>query len=288
MSAAPQYTPRIRSEILERDVEITLAKAWLEDRNYRSRNRLILAYRPLAVSLATQVARQSGMTVEDLVQESYLALAESTDKFDPTLGHRFGTFARWHIMGQLRRHVMDFFGPCRVGTNVSDKKVFMQFRRLRAEIEARDQHPLDEAGRDEIAARIGVARSVVDRMEPRLTHYDVSLDEPLPGEDGDNTMTRSSLLVDEGPSPEQNTITHFDGGRILEILSTLISELPEREASIIRARLLSDERVQLADLGDDHGITRERVRQIERKALRQLRRSLEAMGYRSQDLISAR
>lgn len=285
--AQPAYSTltRSRSEILDRDVELGLATAWLDNNDYRARDRLVLAYRPLAVNLATAVARQSGMVVEDLVQEAFLALAESTDKFDPSLGNRFGTFARWHIMGQLRRHVMDFFGPCRIGTNLSDKKVFMQFRRLRAEIEAREQRPLDERGRNEIAERIGVPRQVVDRMEPRLTHHDVSLDEPLPGEDGDTGMTRSNLLVDDGPSPETGAISRHDGSRTKAILKDLIDELPERERAIVMARLMNEDRVQLAELGERHGITKERVRQLERKALRQLRRGLEEMGFKAEDLI---
>lgn len=277
-----------RSEILERDVEMQLAEAWLERQDKKARDRLILAYRPLALTLATTIAKQSGMNVEDLAQEAFLALTSSIDKFDPSMGNRFGTFARWHIVGELNRHVMDFFGPCRVGTNLSDKKVFMQFRKRRAEIEARTQRPLDDEGREEIAMKIGVPVEVIRRMEPRLSSHDASLDEPIGGDgDGEGSMTRGQLLVDNAPSPEEQAIREMDGGRINSVLKELLSELPEREQAILRARLMGDSRIQLADLGDGLGVTKERVRQLERKALKSLRGALEEMGYSKEHFLAS-
>lgn len=275
-----------KAEILEKHVEFQLAKEWIENKNEKARNRLILAYRPLALSQAKQLARQSSMSVEDLAQEAFLALAESTDKFDPSLGNRFGTFARWHILGQLRRHIMDFHGPCRVGTNLSDKKVFTQFRKVRAEIENRDKKTLDDAGRDEIARRIGVPRNIIDRMEPRIIAGDSSLDAPISnGEEG--TVTRGDILIDDSPNPEEQVLKQKDYQKITGIVQELLADLPDRERKIIESRLIDDDRIQLSDLGEEFGISKERVRQLERTAIRKLRAGLEEMGYNQDSLAFA-
>lgn len=276
---------RARSEILERDVELALARDWLENKNQRARERMLLAYRPLALTIAGVIARQSGMDIEDLAQEAFLALAECTNKFDPDRGTRFGTFARWHIKGALRRYVMDFIGCCRIGTNLSDKRVFSQFRKLRAEIEARTQRPLDDAGRDLIAKKLGVTREIIDRMEPRLTQSDVSMDEPVGDEDGGTTF--GSMLVDPNPTPEQATIRRYDRTKIFGVVQALIAELPEREQKILRVRLLNEAQDEDADVAEELGVSRERVRQLERKAFKHLRRELVRMGYAVSDFIGA-
>lgn len=275
-----------RSEILDRETELALARAWLEKRDAKARDRLLLAYRPLGLTMAQEVARTTGGNIEDLAQEAFVALAESLDKFDPTRGFGFGTFARWHVMGQLRRHIMDLQGPVRIGTNLSDKRVFLQFRRMRAAWEARNQRPLDHEGRIELAKEMNVPLETLLRMEPRLQGADVSLDEPLSTDD-EPGATRGSLLVDSSPSPEALAIGQIDGSRMREILANMIAQLPERDREILTARLLSERKTEFHELGLKLGVTKERVRQIEQKALRTLRANLEARGLGKHALLSA-
>ena len=277
---------RRRSEILDRETELALARAWLEKGDVKARERILLAYRPLGLTMAQEVARTMGGNIEDLAQEAFVALAESLDKFDPARGFGFGTFARWHVMGQLRRHVMDLQGPVRIGTNLSDKRVFLQFRRLRAAWEARNQRALDHEGRIELAKEMNVPLETLQRMEPRLLGADVSLDEPLLTDDEDGA-TRGSLLADGSPSPETLAIGQIDGRRVREILAEAIAQLPERDREILTARLLNEQKMDLHDLGARLGVTKERVRQIEQKALRALKANLEARGLGKQVLLAA-
>ncbi len=163
----------------------------------------------------------------------------------------------------------------------------MQFRRFRAEWEATQQRALDDQGRREIAARIGVPLETVQRMEPRLGASDVSLDEPLSGDEGEGAATRGSLLVDRGPTPELGTINSVDGARMRKLLVALIEKLPERERSVLSGRLLSERKTEFQELGAQMGVTKERVRQIEQKALKMIREQLEAQGLNRHDLIAA-
>jgi RNA polymerase sigma-32 factor len=283
--AGPKPKKR-RSEILDRETELALAQAWIERRDAKARERLLLAYRPLGLTMAQEVARTTGGNIEDLAQEAFVALAESLDKFDPSRGFGFGTFARWHVMGQLRRHIMDLQGPVRIGTNLPDKRVFLQFRRLRAAWEARHQRPLDDEGRAQLAREMNVSLETLLRMEPRMQGADVSLDEPL-SPDGEDGATRGSLLVDGGPSPETLAINQVDGARLRKILAEMIAQLPDRDRDILTARLLSEQKTEFQDLGQRLGVTKERVRQIEQKALRTLRANLEARGLGKQALLAA-
>jgi RNA polymerase sigma-32 factor len=188
-------------------------------------------------------------------------------------------------MGQLRRHIMDLQGPVRIGTNLADKRVFLQFRRLRAAWEARHQKPLDDEGRAQLAREMNVPLETLLRMEPRMQGADVSLDEPL-SPDGEDGATRGSLLVDSGPSPETLAIGQVDGARVRKILAEAIAQLPDRDREILTARLLGERKTEFQDLGQRLGVTKERVRQIEQKALRALRASLEARGLGKQALLA--
>ena len=93
------------------------------------------------------------------------------------------------------------------------------------------------------------------------------------------------MLVDLSPTPEEATIRDKDGRLMAGILCDVMAELSDRERAILSARLLGDKRRQLLDIGDDLGITKERVRQIERRALRHLRAAIENRGFRKTDFI---
>lgn len=275
-----------RSEILSKKTEQELVRLWVDERDAAARNRLILAYRPQAIRMARQYALRSGMPLDDLIQEAELGVMEAVDNFDPSRNTRVSTLALWHIRGRLQRHTLNYAGPCRVGTNFQDKRVFSRFRPLRAAWEARNQRPLDDKGRDEIAAQMGVKREVLNRMEPRIVGGDLSIDAPIRQADGESsgeTIGSSLLVADE--SPESGIIGRHDRKKAVEVLFEHLGDLPERDQLIVKRRLLRDEPGVLAELGDELGISKERVRQIERGAINMLRKILEARGYTAQNLL---
>lgn len=270
--------------LLKRDDELELARLWLEEKDYKAREKLIMAYKPLAVNMAQQAARVSNMALDDLVQEAYLALTKTLDKFKIEKGNGFGTFARHHIQGELNRFIMDMQGPMRIGTNQSDKRVWMRFRKERQAWESANAMTLNDEGRVQIAENIGVPLHVLVRMENRILGGDVSLDEPL-SSDGEESESRGSFLVSKELSPESKLMEKIDSKRTSGILKAILSEMPERERTVIEARLLSSTRVEFRDLGEKLGVTKERVRQIEARALTRLREAFKSKNLSFDELI---
>jgi RNA polymerase sigma-32 factor len=275
-----------RPEVLEKDEEHALAVAWLERGDLRARDRLVTAYAPLASSAAIKVARQSGVHLfEDLQQEANRVLVEILDKFDPSLGHRFGTFARWHIHSHLHRYVMDNVGPTRVATNATDKKIFQSFRKLRAKIEARTGRPLDEEGRQEIASELEVDIQAIYRMEPRVVRTDVSVDQLVRADD-DESAGHGYQLVDTGPSPEAQVAVAHDRGNVREVLAEAIAELAPREMRVIHARFLLSKPVSLQQLADEFHMSRKGVQSIENRAMNSLQQALRAAGVTAEEALA--
>ncbi len=273
-----------RSRLLAPEVEEALARAWLENGDIKARDKITDAYDMMVRSMAWKVSTQSGMPYEDLVQEGRLALLESMQRFEVDRGFRVGTLARWSIQGQLRRHVMDFFSVVRVGTTVGDKRLFANFRRLRAEIEAHTGRSLDDEGRRAIAAELQVDVNDVYRMETRLGGGDVRLDAVTASHDGEG---RSYELADEREAADSVAIRAIDNDRLRTLIAELVAQLPERERKIVEDRHLRRERRDLQDIGEELGITKERVRQLEKRAMAHIRAGLMKRGIGPAETVSA-
>lgn len=276
-----QHKTSTNIQILTREEELNYARAWRDHKDGAAREKLLLAYRPLALTIAQRMARTNNLALEDLAQEAYLEMARRFDSFDPERGFGFGTFVRRHVQGCLNRYAMDTIGPVRTVLNANDKRAWFRFRKQRAIWESKHRRPLTDEGRAEIAELINVPLKVLLRFEARISGGDISMDDPI--SDTDGTTTRGSLIPDHGPSPETSTQENFDRQRLTIILAEMIQELPERERDVLRARF-NPKRVEFAELGAKMGITKERVRQIEQRGLERIRKSLEERGMRLQDL----
>lgn len=286
VSKAPAKRGRKKSEILTVAGEDDLAAAWTSHGDLSARNRLIEAYRPMVLKLAKAAAVKSGLEIEDIAQEAFAALLHAAANYDPSLGNRFGTFARHHVGGAIHRHVLDFFAPFRLGTNIADKKVFFRFRKLRSEIEARTRKDLDDAGREEIAGKIGVPIETVLRMEPHLTCAR-SLFENVASEDGEDGLTLLESIPDEGESPEDSAVRLDTLRSAKTALAELLADLDSRSRLVLARRFFGEKKCLFETIGAEIGITKERVRQIERAALKTLRSALEGFGLTRESLIGA-
>lgn len=276
---------REHAEILDRQTEMELLRRWHVNEDLAARQRLVLAYRPQAKNMASRHAKSTGLPVADLCQEAMSALMEAIDNYDiKQHSTRVSTLALWHIRGRLQRFTLDYSGPCRVGTNFHDKRVFSRYRGLRAKWEAEHQRSLDETGRNEIAAALGVKREVLNRMEPRIVGGDVALDAQVFASDDDRNNGETTLVCEE--NPEARIIEDHDYRRAVQALQSHVNELPERERSIVQRRLFSNDPAQLGDIGEELGLSKERVRQIERSAIMKLRTAIEKMGFSRSNLFA--
>lgn len=261
--------------LLEKSHELTLARRWREQDDQKALHELVRSYTRLVISIANKY-KNYGLPIGDLIQEGNIGLMEAAKRFEPDRDLRFSTYAMWWIRSCIQDYILRNWSIVRTGTTSAQKSLFFNLRRLRAKIEGKNgQAGLSEQDRIKIANDLGVGLRDVKDMETRLSTGDQSLNTPV-GEEGD--MELMGLLADDRPNPEDIVMGYRDSKTRSEWLSQALKTLSDREQFIIRERHLSYDPVTLEDLGKDLGISKERVRQLESRAMDKLKVSLSAQS----------
>lgn len=252
----------MRVPLLTPEREQQLGQAWSERGDEAALAELVDAHRRLAVATAMKY-RGYGLPLADLIQEGSLGLMQAAERFDPSRGVRFATYAIWWVRAAIQAYVLRNWSMVRLGTTTADKTLFFRLRRLKE----RAGGETAEERRQTIADDLQVDADVVEAMANRLSAPDQSVNVPLT-EDGLGEW--QDLLVDDAPSPEEHVARQNDSAMRARWLKAALGTLPERERRIIEARHLRDQAVTLNELGEDMGISKERVRQLERRAITRL------------------
>ena len=257
---------------LGREEEHDLAVRWHDHRDEAALHRLTAAHMRLVIALASRF-RHFGLPAGDLIQEGHVGLLEAAARFEPAREVRFSTYATWWIRAAIQDYILRNWSIVRGGTSSSQKALFFNLRRLRARL-ARGTASLTEGEMfAEIAAAVGVSQADVETMNARLSAPDTSLNAPLGDSDG-ASADRQDFLVAADPLPDETVGDYIDGERRVRWLRGALTVLSERELRIVRERRLEEEGATLEALGEKLGISKERVRQIESRALEKLRAAL--------------
>lgn len=258
----------MRAPLLSREREVELTRRWRDDRDDAALQELVNAHARLVVSQAASY-RGYGLPMPDLMQEGNVGLMQAAARFDPDREVRFSTYAVWWIRAAIQDFVLRNWSMVRLGSTTQEKALFFNLRRLRAKIAGAESGVDDDSARRRIAAALKVQLGQVENMEARLSGPDQSANAPI-GEEGGSEW--QDLLVDNAPSPEDTVQRSRDNVVRARWLKTALTALPAREQHIIRERHLKEQGTTLAELGEELGISKERVRQIEHRALQELRR----------------
>ncbi|MCR9068359.1 MAG: RNA polymerase factor sigma-32 [Rhodobacteraceae bacterium] len=269
----------MRAELLDAETELKLAYAWRDQRDEEALHRLITAYMRLAISMAAKFKRY-GAPMNDLIQEAGLGLMKAADKFDPDRGVRFSTYAVWWIKASIQDYVMRNWSMVRTGSTSSQKSLFFNMRRVQARLEREamangetlDKHQL----RQMIATEVGVPLHDVEMMEGRLAGSDYSLNATQSVEDEGREWI--DTLEDDSEQAAETVEHAHDTEQLREWLIASMQQLNERERFIVRERKLREEPRTLESLGNELGLSKERVRQLEAAAFGKMRKSLEAQS----------
>ena len=270
--------------LLSRDREFELATAWRDRGDIAALHELVRAYTRLVIAAATRF-RNYGLPIGDLVQEGTIGLMQATQRFDPDRDVRFSTYAAWWIRSAMQDYVLRNWSIVRTGTTAAQKSLFFNLRRLRARIEEASGEAFGEDGRRQIAETLKVDIAEVETMEQRLAGNDQSLNAPL-SEGGDENW--QDFLADSRPTPEEVVMSLRDDRRRSAWLAEALDELSPRERRIIRERRLRDVSATLEELGRELGVSKERVRQLETRALLKLRASISRRVATPDELLSDR
>lgn len=257
---------------LTREDEHALAVRWKDDGDEDALHRLAAAHMRLVIAIAARF-RHYGLPMADLIQEGHVGLLEAGARFEPDREVRFSTYATWWIRASIQDYILRNWSIVRGGTSSAQKALFFNLRRLRARLSQAAAGDTTVDIHQGIADAVGVSRDDVALMDARLSGSDMSLNAPLTEESGGSTE-RMDFLIDTQPLPDETVGETIDSERRVRWLRSALGVLSDRELNILQARRLSEESATLESLGDSLGISKERVRQIESRALEKLRRAL--------------
>jgi RNA polymerase sigma-32 factor len=260
----------MRTPLMEREHEANLGRRWRDHQDHEALNELITSHMRLVIRIAAGF-RGYGLPLPDLIQEGNVGLMEAASRFDPERNVRFSTYATWWILAAVQEYIVRNSSIVRIGTTPAQKSLFFNLRRLRAKLSDGPDSGLTDAHRQTIASDLGVPLAAVERMEVQLSMPDRSLNAGVAGDDSDEAM---DFLADDRPTPESIVQELKDGATMAAWLHEALETLSPRERDIIRERFLGDEKITLADIGEQYGVTKERIRQIEGRALAKLRNVL--------------
>jgi RNA polymerase sigma-32 factor len=261
-----------RFPMLSAEDERALFRRWRDNNDVTAANRLVTSHLRLVAKIARDL-RGYGLPVTDLIGEGNIGLMQALKRYDPELGSRFATYAIWWIRAAMQEHVLHNWSVVKLGTTGAQKKLFFNLRRLKARMGALGDGDLPPETVHDIATALDVPEHEVISMNGRLSGVDYSLNAPVGfDEDGD----WQGLLVDEADSQEAVFAAREEQTTRLAVLPAAMRTLNQRERHIIIERRLKDPPATLETLSQEYGVSRERIRQIETRALEKLRKAMKA------------
>lgn len=255
---------------LTREEEQELARRWVAHQDKEAQEQLVSAHLRLVVKIAYQ-HRNYGLPLEDLIAYGNIGVVQATKYFNPELGYRFSTYAMWWIGAAIKEYVLRSWSLVKMGTTAAQKKLFFNLRSIKWRLHIDNRSPLKEADAERIAQEVCVAVKDVYQMDERLSAVDVSLNSPI---GIDSQIEQIDMLKDESPPLDELLGQKQELERRQGFLKSSMSCLNEREHDILHRRWLNDAPDTLDVIGQEYGISRERVRQIEAHAFMKLRRAI--------------
>ena len=248
---------------LEREHELT--RLWCDEGDQAALDELCEAHMRMAVSTAIKF-RGYGLPLGDLIQEGVIGLLEAAKRFDCDREVRFCTYAGWWIRASMQDYVLRNWSIVRIGSKSAHKTIFFNLSRIRAMIEQADAAA--PVAREKAAEKFRVSATDIEFMTARLGGRDQSLNATL-AEEGDTE--RQELIPDERDLPDTVAEDAIDLEKRKAWLADAMTALTERERAIIAQRFFAEDKVTLSQLGVTLGLSKERVRQIEKQAIGKLR-----------------
>jgi len=247
-----------------------LAKRWREHGDRDAAHKLVTSHLRLVIKIARKY-RGYGLPISEAISDGNVGLMQAVERFEPEKGFRLATYATWWIKAAIQEYILRSWSLVKMGTTANQKKVFFNLRKAQSKISILDDGdmPLDQV--KIIARRIGVTETDVICMNRRLGG-DASLNAAI-RKDGDSGEWQD-WLVDESPDQETTLAAseEFDNRR--KTLSGALTVLNTRERRIFETRRLAEEQITLAELAEEFGVSRERVRQIEVKAFEKVQNAV--------------
>ena len=256
--------------ILTAEEEFMLAKRYKEHGDSEAAHKLVTSHLRLVAKIAMGY-RGYGLPVTDLISEGNVGIMKAVKKFDPEKGFRLATYAMWWIRAQIQEYVLHSWSLVKIGTTAAQKKLFFNLRKLKNQLTSIDSGNLSPENVREIATRLDVKEAEVIDMNNRLYGGDQSLNVKVSGE---AETEWQDMLVDQNEIQSDILEKKNEMSYRKKIFKKALEVLNEREKEILTLRKLRDKPLKLEELSAKFNISRERVRQIEEKALEKLQKKV--------------
>ena len=260
--------------ILTANEELRLAKRYRDEDDAEAAHKLVTSHLRLVAKIAMGY-RGYGLPITDLISEGNVGIMRAVKKFDPDKGFRLATYAMWWIRAQIQEYVLHSWSLVKIGTTAAQKKLFFNLKKLKIQLQNFDENNLSPENIKEIANRLNVKETEVINMEGRLYANDKSLNTHI---STDIETEWQDMIIDENDTQDIN----FENKNEYEFRKNLFTKaldiLNAREKEIIKLRRLSEKPKKLEELSKKFNISRERVRQIEEKAIQKLQNEIKRIN----------
>ena len=256
--------------MLTAEEEYMLAKRYKEHGDSDAAHKLVTSHLRLVAKIAMGY-RGYGLPVTDLISEGNVGIMQAVKRFDPEKGFRLATYAMWWIRAQIQEYVLHSWSLVKIGTTAAQKKLFFNLRKIKNQLTSIDSGNLSPENVREIATRLDVKEGEVIDMENRLFSSDQSLNIRV-GEEND--IEWQDLIEDKNETQDKIFEKKDEYNFRKNVFNKALNILNEREKEIIKLRKLNEKPLKLEELSKKYKISRERVRQIEEKALEKLRKEV--------------
>ena len=260
------YLEKIKKfPILTDKEELDLVTSFQQKGDLSAAQRLVTSHLRLAAKVALSY-RRYGLPMGDIISEANIGLMQAVKKFDLDKKVRLATYAVWWIRAAINDYILRSWSLVKIGTKAAQKKLFYNLSRLKSRLGIYDNRELAPDAVKKIADELVVDEADVIEMNRRMSG-DKSLNVSVSDEDDNEKI---DLLVDSRQNIEERLSRRQEQSRRNRILSSCLSQLTEREQQVIKARMLRENPQTLEELGTKLGVSRERIRQIEKKAFERL------------------
>ena len=267
-----RYLEEIRRfPMLQPQEEYMLAKLYLEHDDTAAAHKMVTSHLRLVAKIAMGY-RGYGLPIGEVISEGNVGLMQAVKKFEPERGFRLATYAMWWIKASIQEYILRSWSLVKMGTTANQKRLFFNLRKVKGKIQALDEGDLKPEHITEIATRLNVSEEEVVSMNRRLSG-DASLNAPIRATEGESGEWQD-WLVDDHESQEEMLVQQDELESRRSLLSDAMGVLNERERRIFEARRLAEDPMTLEELSGEFDISRERVRQIESRAIEKLRTAL--------------
>ena len=265
--------------MLSREEEKELAEAWALKNDKKAMHKIIKAYSKLVIAFSMKF-KNYGLPVNDLVQEGHIGLMQAMAKFEPNRDIRFSTYASWWIRSAIQDYVLKNWSIVRTGTTASQKALFFSLRRLKLELSKYSKNEAEV--RNKVAKKLNIKVTDVENMENRFINEDKSLNAKVSDE---YNQEFGNFIIDENCLDEVDIVNKLDLDRKRSWFKKAMRELGIRESQIIALRHLSEDPLTLEKLGELFKISKERVSQIENRAIKKLKTLVKKLSSKESRLL---